>query len=123
MMADMQQASLGTSTKRARKAAFLAEVKRVVPWAAPVELVAPCAPEGRRGCPSFSAETMLRIHFMQQWFTLSDPAMEDALHDMPPLRNFAGLAAGASAGPTRAPSRAFAPCLSSSGFRRGSSRL
>lgn len=91
MMADMQQASLGTSTKRARKAAFLAEVKRVVPWAAPVELVAPCAPEGRRGCPSFSAETMLRIHFMQQWFTLSDPAMEDALHDMPLLRYFAGL--------------------------------
>ena len=35
--------------------------------------------------------TMLRIHFMQQWFTLSDPAMEEALHDVPLFREFAGL--------------------------------
>src|SRR5574343_711689 len=34
---------------------------------------------------------MLRIHFMQQWFNLSDPAMEDALHDVPLFREFAGL--------------------------------
>lgn len=34
---------------------------------------------------------MLRIHFMQQWFNLSDPAMEDALYDMALLRDFAGL--------------------------------
>jgi len=93
MMPLMKQASLGlgTSTKRTRKAAFLAEMERVVPWAALVGLVAPYAPEGRRGRPPFAVETMLRIHFMQQWFTLSDPAMEDALHDMPLLRDFAGL--------------------------------
>jgi IS5 family transposase len=54
-------------------------------------VVAPFAPEGRRGRPPFSVETMLRIHFMQQWFTLSDPAMEEALHDMPQFREFAGL--------------------------------
>jgi len=93
MMPLMKQASLGlgTSTKRTRKAAFLAEMERVVPWAALVGLVAPCAPEGRRGRPPFAVETMLRIHFMQQWFTLSDPAMEDALHGTPLLRDFAGL--------------------------------
>jgi IS5 family transposase len=34
---------------------------------------------------------MLRIHFMQQWFNLSDPAMEEALHDIPMFRDFAGL--------------------------------
>lgn len=34
---------------------------------------------------------LLRIHFMQQWFTLSDPAMEEALHDMPLFRDFTGL--------------------------------
>jgi IS5 family transposase len=34
---------------------------------------------------------MLRIHFMQQWFTLSDPAMEEALHDITLFREFAGL--------------------------------
>ena len=89
----MKQASLGlgNSTKRTRKREFLAEMERVVPWAALIELVAPFAPEGRRGRPPFSVETMLRIHFMQQWFTLSDPAMEEALHDMPLFREFAGL--------------------------------
>ncbi|MDE2094745.1 MAG: IS5 family transposase [Burkholderiales bacterium] len=89
----MKQASLGlgNSTKRTRKREFLAEMERVVPWAALVEVVAPFAPEGRRGRPPFSVETMLRIHFMQQWFTLSDPAMEEALHDMPLFREFAGL--------------------------------
>ena len=66
-------------------------MNRVVTWGALVELVAPLAPEGRRGRPPFSVETMLRVHFMLQWFTLSDPAMEEALHDTPLLREFAGL--------------------------------
>ena len=44
----------------------------------------------------FGAETMLRIHFMQQWFNLSDPAMEEALHDMPLFREFAGLSWGSA---------------------------
>ena len=89
----MKQTSLGlgNSTKRTRKREFLAQMERVVPWAALVELVAPFAPEGRRGRPPFSVDTMLRIHFMQQWFTLSDPAMEEALHDVPLFREFAGL--------------------------------
>lgn len=89
----MNQTSLGlgNSTKRTRKREFLMEMERVVPWAALVELVAPFAPEGRRGRPPFSVDTMLRIHFMQQWFTLSDPAMEEALHDVPLFREFAGL--------------------------------
>jgi IS5 family transposase len=37
---------------------------------------------------------MLQIHFMQQWFALSDPGMEEALHDIPTLRAFARLDAG-----------------------------
>jgi IS5 family transposase len=89
----MQQAELGLnlSTKRTRKREFLAQMERVVPWAQLEALIAPHAPEGRRGRPPFSVTTMLRIHFMQQWFTLSDPAMEEALHDVPLFREFAGL--------------------------------
>ena len=89
----MKQASLGLghSTKRTRKVEFLAQMERVVPWGALVELVVPYTPEGRRGRPPFSVETMLRIHFRQQRFTLSDPAMEEALQDMPLFRDFAGL--------------------------------
>jgi transposase, IS5 family len=89
----MKQAELGLnlSTKRTRKREFLAQMERVVPWAALVALVAPYAPEGKKGRPPFAVATMLRIHFMQQWFTLSDPAMEEALHDMPLFREFAHL--------------------------------
>ena len=89
----MKQAELGLdlSTKRTRKREFLAQMERVVPWATLVALVAPYAPEGKKGRPPFAVETMLRIHFMQQWFTLSDPAMEEALHDMPLFREFAHL--------------------------------
>jgi IS5 family transposase len=56
-----------------------------------VTLIAPYAPEGKEGRPPFAVQTMLRIHFMQQWFTLSDPAMEEALHDVPLFREFAQL--------------------------------
>ncbi len=88
----MKQADLGLnlSTKRTRKRAFLDEMNRVMPWTALVALVTPHAPAGRRGRPPFPVETMLRIHFMQQWFGLSDPAMDEALFDVPLYREFAG---------------------------------
>jgi transposase, IS5 family len=89
----MKQADLGLNltTKRTRKREFLDEMNRVVPWSALVELVTAHAPVGNKGRPPFPVETMLRIHFMQQWFTLSDPAMEEALHDVPLFREFSGL--------------------------------
>ena len=46
--------------------------------AALVELIAPYYPEGKNARSPFALETMLRIHFMQQWFNLSDPAMDEA---------------------------------------------
>ena len=46
---------------------------------------------GIQGQGHFSLETMLRIHFMQQWFTLSDSGMEEAFFDTPLLREFAQL--------------------------------
>ena len=89
----MKQSSLGlgTSTKRTRRREFLDEMDRVVPWSDLVAEIAPFMPEGKRGRPPFPVESLLRIHFMQQWFTLSDPAMEEALHDVPLFRDFAGL--------------------------------
>lgn len=86
-----QSLGLGQSNKRTRRREFLSAMERVVPWSALVALVSPYMPEGRRGRPPFAVEAMLRIHFMQQWFNLSDPAMEDALHDVPLFREFAGL--------------------------------
>lgn len=97
----MKQMSLGESgyerkTKRTRKREFLDEMNLVVPWAELVSLIAPHAPAAgaKGGRPPFAVETMLRIHFLQQWFNLSDPAMEEALYDTPMFREFAGLDMG-----------------------------
>ncbi len=97
----MKQMSLGESgferkTKRTRKREFLDEMNLVVPWAELVSLIAPHAPApgAKGGRPPFAVETMLRIHFIQQWFNLSDPAMEEALYDMALFREFVGLDAG-----------------------------
>jgi IS5 family transposase len=89
----MKQTNLGLdlTNKKTRKRVFLDEMDRVVPWTELVALIQPYAPEGKRGRPPFAVQTLLRIHFMQQWFGLSDPAMEEALHDTPLLREFAGL--------------------------------
>ena len=70
---------------------FLQEMDKVVPWSALEELIAPYYSEGRTGRPPFALQTMLRLHFIQQWFNLSDQAMEEALFDVPLYREFAGL--------------------------------
>ena len=89
----MKQATLNLSlsVKKTRKREFLEQMEQVVPWAALVELIAPYYPEGKNGRPPFALETMLRVHFMQQWFSLSDPAMEEAFFDTPLVREFAQL--------------------------------
>jgi IS5 family transposase len=84
--------TLQLATKKTRKREFLDQMNTVVPWADLVALIAPYYPEGRNGRPPFSLETMLRTHFMQQWFSLSDPGMEEAFFDTPLYREFAQLA-------------------------------
>ena len=92
----MKQLGLGLnlSTKKTRKGKFLDEMERVVPWAALVQIVEPHCPRAKTGRPPFAVETMLRIHYLQQWFSLSDPAMEEALHDTPLFREFAKIDQG-----------------------------
>jgi transposase, IS5 family len=94
----MKQLGLGLnlSTKKTRKAKFLDEMERVVPWSALIEIVEPHCPRAKTGRPPFAVETMLRIHYLQQWFSLSDPAMEEALHDTPVFREFARIGEGVS---------------------------
>ncbi len=86
-----QDLGLNLSTRRTRKAVFLDEMELVVPWTELVALIASHAPKKSTGRPPFAAETMLRIHFLQQWFGLSDLAMEEALFEVSLYRDFAGL--------------------------------
>jgi len=78
--------------KRTRREVFLAEMDQVVPWKALLALIDPHYPKmGRPGRQPYALTTMLRIHFLQQWYALSDPAMEEALVDTPAMRRFAQL--------------------------------
>ncbi|AMU99701.1 IS5 family transposase [Xanthomonas citri] len=78
--------------KQTRREIFLAEMEQVVPWQQLLALIAPHYPvSGRPGRQPYALATMLRIHLLQQWYALSDPAMEEALHEIPTLRRFAQL--------------------------------
>ena len=83
--------ALNLSTRQTRKQVFLEQMEQVVPWQELVQLIAPYYPQGRNGRPPFELQTMLRLHFLQQWFKLSDLGMEEALFDTPLYRDFAQL--------------------------------
>jgi IS5 family transposase len=85
--------------KRTRREQFLEEMDKVVPWAELEALVRPHYRKGENGRPPMGLGIMLRIHFLQQWFNLSDPAAEEALYDSPVLRRFAGVDLGRAPAP------------------------
>ena len=80
--------------KQTRREKFLGEMEAVVPWEGLLSVIAPYYPKAGNGRRPYELSAMLRIHFMQQWFGYSDAGMEEALHDIPLLRGFAGLDAG-----------------------------
>jgi IS5 family transposase len=88
-------AGFETFRKTTRRDGFLAEMNQVVPWAELCALIEPVYPTpagaGRR---PVGVERMLRIYFLQQWFNLSDPAVEEALYDSTAMRTFVGIDLG-----------------------------
>ena len=100
----MKQITLASSGfekygKATKRSVFLAEMDRVVPWASLCELIAPAYPKHEVGRPPIGLERMLRIHFLQVWFNLSDPAVEEALYDSEAMRQFVGIDLGAERAP------------------------
>lgn len=85
--------------KTTRRAAFLNEMDKVVPWKELCALIEPYYPKRGNGRPPLPLERMLRIHFLQHWFNLSDPAMEEMLYESPSMRAFAGIDLGAEPAP------------------------
>lgn len=77
--------------KKTRREVFLAEMELVVPWKDLLKVIEPHYPVAGRGRRPYALEAMLRVHLMQNWFALSDPAMEEALYEIASLRTFAGL--------------------------------
>lgn len=62
-----------------------------MPWQALLRVIEPFYPVAGRGRSPYPLETRLRAHLMQNWFALSDPAMEEALYEIASSRSFAGL--------------------------------
>jgi len=81
-------------SKKTRRAEFLEEMELVVPWTELYSLVEPVYPKAGNGRHPVGLDRMLRIYFLQQWFNLSDPAVEEALYDSVVMRQFAGIDLG-----------------------------
>jgi IS5 family transposase len=92
----MDQMSFGdgeyaSKRKRTRRETFLAEMEQVIPWTILLNLIEPVYPKAGNGRRPYPLKVMLKIHLMQNWFGLSDPAMEEALYEIASMRQFAGL--------------------------------
>ncbi len=77
--------------KVTRREKFLGEMDQVIPWGQILGLIEPHYPKAGNGTQPMPMQRMLRIYFMQQWFNLSDPAMEDSLYDSESMRRFAQI--------------------------------
>ena len=101
----MKQQTFGAVTgfekhhKVTRRAQFLAEMEQVVPWTRLMALIEPHYPKAGNGRPPKGLEVMLRMYLLQQWFGLSDPAVEEALYDSLAMRAFVGVDLGSDAAP------------------------
>jgi transposase, IS5 family len=95
----MRQLTLATASferhvKTTRRAAFLAEMDRTMPWRELCAMIEPVYPKPGNGRQPVGLERMLRIYFLQLWFNLSDPAVEEALYESVSMRQFAGIDLG-----------------------------
>lgn len=101
----MRQTSLAEGSfvkykKVTRKEQFLNQMDQIIPWKELSKAIEPHYPKPKgSGRRPVGIERMLRIHFMQHWFNLSDPGMEEALYDIPAMRDFAGIDLGNEAAP------------------------
>jgi len=100
-MSQLTFSSLSYQAKKkvTRRESFLSEMDSIIPWKEFVSLIEPHYPKSGKGRRPMPLESMLRIYFMQQWFQLSDPGMEDALYDSYSMQRFAKLEVGRDAIP------------------------
>lgn len=85
--------------RKSRRELFLDEMEQVVPWSDLQSLVEPHYPKAGNGRRPVGLGIMLRTYFVQQWFNLSDPGVEEALYDSAGLRRFVGVDLGRAPAP------------------------
>jgi IS5 family transposase len=93
------QTSFEKHGRKSKRELFLDHMEQVVPWSELLALVEPHYPKAGNGRQPVGVAIMLRTYFLQQWFSLSDPGMEEAFYESPVLRRFAGVDLGVAAAP------------------------
>ena len=86
-------------TKKTRRALFLDEMEQVVPWSRWSLWCEPHYAKAGNGRQPVGLSIMLRTYFVQQWFNLSDPVVEEALYESAALRRFVGVDLGSEPAP------------------------
>lgn len=97
----LEAAGFEVYRKKTRKEKFLDDMEQIIPWSELTEAIEPYYPKDPKGAgrKPIGLERMLRIHFLQHWFELSDPAAEEALYDSRAMRHFVGIDLGKEPAP------------------------
>ncbi len=85
--------------RKSRRELFLDEMNQVVPWSELQALVEPHYAKAGLGRRPVGLGIMLRTYFVQQWFNLSDPGVEEAFYESAALRRFVGVDLGVAPAP------------------------
>ena len=86
--ADLEYVSKKRVTRREK---FLARMDGLIPWERLEGRIRPFYPKEGRGRRPYALSVMLRVHCVQLFYNLSDPGMEDLLHEVESVRRFVGL--------------------------------
>src|SRR3984893_16895665 len=117
----MKQQSLASQAvfeeygRNARSELFLDEMEQVIPWSGLEALVRPHYAKAGKGRQPVGLSIMLRVYFVQQWFNLSDPGVEEALYESAALRRFVGVDLGVAPAPDETNRRCIRPARADSG--------
>src|SRR5665213_1894065 len=85
--------------RKSRRELFLDEMEKIVPWSGLEALVRPHYAKAGKGRQPVGLSIMLRTYFVQQWFNLSDPGVEELLYESAAVRRFVGVDLGIAPAP------------------------
>lgn len=85
------EAEYAAKKRTTRREAFLQQMDSLIPWCELEARIAPHYAKGTQGRPPYPLSVMLRVHCLQLFYNLSDPALEDALYEVESMRRFAGV--------------------------------
>ena len=77
--------------KKHRCERFLDEMQAIIPWDVFLARILPLCPTQATGRKRTDAFLLLKIHFLQQWYNLSDPGAEEAIYDRNSFQKFLGI--------------------------------